>query len=331
MPHTRDTRAPHPADPAYRTFADALSHFVWVTGPGGTLEYLNAAGRAYTGRALDDLMGREWHDVVHPADRPAVMARWAACLATGDRFAAEYRVRRHDGDYRWHSCRGGPYRDPDGRIQGWVGDGIDVHDRRTAEETLALQTSVLEAVATGAPLPAVLDRLAAGVERLADGLLCSVLLLDGDRLRDGAGPSLPAAYRAAIDGVRIGPAVGSCGTAAFRREPVVVTDVATDPLWESYRGLALGHGLRACWSTPVFGRDGQRGPSGTGRNCSGRCSTRSRARCSGRTGRRSTSGATPGAPATAASTPRPRSSGGPTWTRPSTRPRRRTSGRATGG
>lgn len=260
MPYTRETRAPHPADPAdpaYRTFADALSHFVWVTGPDGTLEYLNAAGRAYTGRALDDLMGRDWHDVVHPADRPAVIARWAACLATGDRFAAEYRVRRHDGDYRWHSCRGGPYRDADGRVLGWVGDGIDVHDRRTAEETLALQTAVLEAVATGAPLTAALDRLAAGVERLADGLLCSVLLLDGDRLRDAAGPSLPAAYRAAVDGVRIGPAVGSCGTAAFRREPVVVTDITTDPLWEGYRGLALGHGLRACWSTPVLGRDGQ--------------------------------------------------------------------------
>ncbi|HEX4611411.1 MAG TPA: ATP-binding protein [Urbifossiella sp.] len=131
------------------------------------------------------------------------------------------------------------------------------NDRRRAEGTLALQSSVLEAVVTGAPLGAVLDHLAAGVEGLADGLICSVLLLDGNRLRDGAGPSLPAAYRAAIDGVIIGPTVGSCGTAAYRGEPVVVADIAADPLWADYRELALAHGLRACWSTPVSGRDGR--------------------------------------------------------------------------
>jgi PAS domain S-box-containing protein len=130
-------------------------------------------------------------------------------------------------------------------------------ERDRAEGTLALQTAVLEAVATGAPLGESLSRLAAGVERLAAGLICSVLLLDGDRLRDAAGPSLPAAFRAAVDGVAIGPAVGSCGTAAFRREPVVVADIATDPLWAGYRDLALAHGLRACWSTPVLGRDGR--------------------------------------------------------------------------
>ncbi|MBN9517175.1 GAF domain-containing protein, partial [bacterium] len=130
-------------------------------------------------------------------------------------------------------------------------------DRERAERVLALQTAVLEAVATGAPLGDVLTRLAVGVEKVAPGLVCSVLLLDGDRLRDGAGPSLPAAYRAAIDGAAVGPAAGSCGAAAFRGEPVVVTDIETDPLWADYRHLALPSGLRACWSTPVFGRDGR--------------------------------------------------------------------------
>ncbi len=130
-------------------------------------------------------------------------------------------------------------------------------DRERAERVLALQTAVLEAVATGAPLGDVLTRLAVGVEKLAPGLVCSVLLIEDGRLRDGAGPSLPAAYREAIDGVAIGPGVGSCGTAAFRGEPVVVTDIETDPRWAPYRHLALPYGLRACWSTPVFGRDGR--------------------------------------------------------------------------
>ena len=85
-------------------------------------------------------------------------------------------------------------------------------------------------------------------------MLCSILLLDADgiHLRHGAAPSLPPEYCDAIDGVTIGPNVGSCGTAAYRREPVIVEDTATDPLWTDFRVLALSHGLRACWSIPIF-------------------------------------------------------------------------------
>ena len=130
---------------------------------------------------------------------------------------------------------------------------------RRAGAMLALQSAALERVVAGEPLSRTLDGLARGVEALAPGMRCSVLLLseDGKRLRTAAAPSLPEAYSASIDGVAIGPAVGSCGTAAFRRERVAVEDIATDPLWADYRYLALGHGLRACWSTPVLGRDGR--------------------------------------------------------------------------
>ncbi|MDP1534242.1 MAG: ATP-binding protein, partial [Rubrivivax sp.] len=85
------------------------------------------------------------------------------------------------------------------------------------------------------------------------------LLLDDDglRLRHGAAPSLPEAYNQAIDGGAIGPAAGSCGTAAFRGERVVVDDIASDPLWADYKDLALAHGLRACWSTPIQSAGGQ--------------------------------------------------------------------------
>ena len=85
-------------------------------------------------------------------------------------------------------------------------------------------------------------------------MLVSILLAssDGRSLRHGAAPSLPKSYTAAIDGALIGPCAGSCGTAAYRREPVLVSDITTDPLWDQYRHLALQHGLRACWSTPIF-------------------------------------------------------------------------------
>ncbi len=112
---------------------------------------------------------------------------------------------------------------------------------------------VLRHLATGAPLAEVLVALVRFIEGLAPGRRATVLLLDDDgrHLHHGAAPSLPAAYTAAIDGAAIGPGAGSCGTAAWRREPVVVEDIATDPLWADWRSLALAHGLRACWSSPI--------------------------------------------------------------------------------
>jgi len=124
-------------------------------------------------------------------------------------------------------------------------------------DLLASQAHVLEMVAIGAPLSDVLDALCLLMERQKRGLICSVLLLDGEHLRDGSGPSLPGTFRQAVDGVRIGPAVGCCGTAAFRRRSVVVRDIATDPLWNDYRDLALRHGLAACWSVPILTPDGE--------------------------------------------------------------------------
>jgi signal transduction histidine kinase len=100
---------------------------------------------------------------------------------------------------------------------------------------------------------AALESLVHLIEHELPTMRGSVLLLDDDgvTLRHGAAPSLPAAYCRLIDGLSIGPSTGSCGTAAFRREQVIVSDIATDPLWADFRALALPYGLRACWSTPI--------------------------------------------------------------------------------
>jgi diguanylate cyclase (GGDEF)-like protein/PAS domain S-box-containing protein len=130
--------------------------------------------------------------------------------------------------------------------------------RRRAEQWRDRQNRILELIASGAPLAEALGGLMLAVEAQAPGMLCSILLPDGDgaRLRTGAAPSLPEAYNRAVDGVAIGPAAGSCGTAAYRKEQVIVTNIATDPLWADYRELAETHGLRACWSTPILSRPG---------------------------------------------------------------------------
>ena len=116
------------------------------------------------------------------------------------------------------------------------------------------QWKVIEAVAGGAPLRAVLESIVQLIERQSKSMLCSILLYDAETktLRHGAAPSLPAAFVAELDGEPVGPEAGSCGTAAHLGERVVVEDIATHPYWIRYRESALAHGLRACWSTPIF-------------------------------------------------------------------------------
>ena len=120
------------------------------------------------------------------------------------------------------------------------------------------QQAALELIASGAPLEQVLDHIVLTIERHTPGMRGSVLTLpDGRHLRHGSAPNLPADYCAAIDGVEIGPNIGSCGTAMFEDRRVVVTDIATDPLWADFREITLPFGLRACWSTPLHASDGR--------------------------------------------------------------------------
>ncbi|MHA6767392.1 GAF domain-containing protein [Sphingobium ummariense] len=130
---------------------------------------------------------------------------------------------------------------------------------RDAARLSAAQNRILALAVEDAPLRITLDAIVREVEDLStSGVIGSILLLDedGSRLRHGAGPSLPVAYNDAIDGIVVGPAAGSCGTAVYRREPVFVADIANDPLWVDFRDLALSHDLRTCWSLPIISVDG---------------------------------------------------------------------------
>src|SRR6266576_266825 len=138
-------------------------------------------------------------------------------------------------------------------------DGIGKGHREKEEPFYAGQGRILEMIAASAPLADILTRIVLLMEAQTDGLRCSILLLsnDGKHVRHGAAPNLPEAYVKAVDGLPIGPRVGSCGTAMYLRKPVVVTDVLTDPLWSDYRALAESCGLRACWSTPILSPQGE--------------------------------------------------------------------------
>jgi GAF domain-containing protein len=125
-------------------------------------------------------------------------------------------------------------------------------------ELLSFRENLMPAeFAKGQTLESVLDNYLRAIELTADSnMRTSILLLDGTTLHHGASPRLPRPYRDAIDGSQIGPTAGSCGTAAFLGHPIYVSDIANDPLWENYRDLALPHGLRACWSTPIRNAQG---------------------------------------------------------------------------
>ncbi|MEK1852088.1 MAG: EAL domain-containing protein [Phyllobacterium sp.] len=121
---------------------------------------------------------------------------------------------------------------------------------------LHIQNEILEAVACRDKLDDVANVLCRRVENLVPGIICSILTVDSDgRLHPLASPSLPNSYSEALDGLEIGPSVGSCGTAAFLGKSVIVPDIATDPLWADFKDLALPLGLRSCWSTPIKSRE----------------------------------------------------------------------------
>ena len=158
----------------------------------------------------------------------------------------------------WTEITGRPLRGANGDVLGGVIVCRDITQVKEEEFFRAGQSGVLEMIAADAPLADVLTSLVLLMEGQAEGLRCSILLLnrDGKHVRHGAAPNLPEAYVKAVNGAPIGPRNGSCGTAMYRRRPVVVTDVMTDPLWADYRELAKICGLRACWSTPILSAQG---------------------------------------------------------------------------
>jgi PAS domain S-box-containing protein len=237
-----------------RLVIDTIPGLVWSALPDGSADYFNRRWLEFAGLKPGQASGWGWQTVVHPDDLPGLTDYWKTLLASGDAGETEARLRRSDGVYRWFLFRAVPLRDDTGRILKWYGQNTDIDERKRAAIWLAGEKQLLEMIAGDVPLPPILERLCLLAEQLTEGVFVSILLVssEGKRLQHGAGPSLPRPYREAIDGGFIGPCAGSCGTAAHRREPVFVSDIATDPLWADYRQIALPHGLRACWSTPVF-------------------------------------------------------------------------------
>lgn len=245
-----------------RAIFDSEPECVKVVSRDGRLLEINPAGLAMmevTEAAA--VLGQPIADAIHPDDRTAYQSLHDRAIG-GERGHAQFRIRSFMGNERWMESHASPMHEADGSIGSVLSITRDITDRRLVEQAQrqhAAESRVLELISSGAALPRILDEVVRIVETMQPKAIGSVVLLDPDgrRLRHGAGANLPDAYNRAIDGLPIGPAAGSCGTAMYLRRQVIVSDIEADPLWTDYRDLARQFGLKACWSTPIIAGTGE--------------------------------------------------------------------------
>ena len=236
----------------FRTFVDHATDAFFLQDDSGVILDVNRQACESLGYTRDELVGKTPVDF-DPDVTPAMLEELNQRLNAHETVAFESRHRRKDGTIFPVDVRGRAFWEGGRRFL--VSLSRDISERKQNDALLDGQKRILELIIQGEPLANVLTVLCRTIEDLSHGeMLASVLLLDSDgvHLRHGAAPSLPESYIQAVDGIAIGPMVGSCGTAAYRREPVYVSDIATDPLWAPFANVALSHGLRACWSTPIL-------------------------------------------------------------------------------
>ena len=244
-----------------RNLIETIPAMAFVTRPDGANEFVSRQWIEFSGFSSVESAGAGWAASIHPDDLEQHAAKWRAACASGEPFESESRHRDVHGNYRWLLVRAVPLRNEQGEIRKWYGTAIDIEDRKRAEALLAGEKRLLEMIATGVPFKEIANALCQIIEQQRPGTLASVLLLncDGVHLDVIAGPNLPGGWDRQMEQLPIGPCAGSCGTAAYRGSPVIVSDIATDPLWDlpEHRAAALNHGLRASWSNPVLSWKGE--------------------------------------------------------------------------
>jgi len=242
--------------PLLSVIADEIDSAVLVVDTDWRIVYVNAGLTRLLGYAPSDMFGRTPADVLAGEfTDPAAMRRPQAQRAASAVERHEALIYARGNSPLWVSVTVRHLVSTVGGHHHGIVILSDITQKKTYE---LLQRKVLHAMVMDQPLPAVMELICQEVQRVAPSVVASVLRVDSERrLRPLAAPALPPEYSAALDGVPVGAAVGSCGTAAWLGEPVVVSDIATDPRWADFRHLALPLGLAACWSYPIKAGDGR--------------------------------------------------------------------------
>jgi PAS domain S-box-containing protein len=232
--------------------------FLRVVGDRFRFEEVNPAFLAATGLKEEQVVGRFVDEVIPEPSVSIVLARYREAIAERRTVRWE-EITPYPSGTKYGEVSITPLVDPDGGVTSLVGTVHDVTHLARSRALTKVEQRVLEMTASGETLRDTLETLVLEIEKLTPPAIASVLLIsnDGRHVVHGAAPNLPPEYNVTIDGAEIGPIAGSCGTAAYTKKQVIVTDIETDPLWKDYRELARPHGLRACWSTPIVASHGR--------------------------------------------------------------------------
>ncbi|MFO1418171.1 MAG: PAS domain S-box protein [Methylotetracoccus sp.] len=240
------------------TIASSSDDAIFAKDREGRYLFFNPAACRLVGRSANEVLGRDDRALFPEVEAGHLIDQDRRLMLAGEPQTNEELLTTPDGARTLMATKG-PLRDSEGAVIGLFGIARDITERTRLERRERTRARILEQIAAGAPLSEVLDALALSVEAEVTGSLCSVLILDesGAHLLHGAAPSLPDFYNEAIDGLRIGSGMGSCGTAAAERRRIIVADVMQHPYWEGFRELAARAGVAACWSEPILGRSGK--------------------------------------------------------------------------
>ncbi|MCP3446333.1 EAL domain-containing protein [Bradyrhizobium sp. CCGUVB14] len=237
--------------------SDQTNRAVIITDVEQNIRYVNSSFTTLFGYTSEEAEGRRAGELIAGChtNRAAIAKLVKRLLGGGRRGEVETLVYTKDGAEIWVSARIDAFRDKKGRVKHIFALLEDITESR---QLRSLQQLIMSALADEVPISEIADRLCRRVEQIAPDVVCSLLHVDSAGLiHPLGGPSLPEDYSRALDGIAIGPNVGSCGTAAFYGEPVLADNLDTDPRWQPYKAMPLEIGLRACWSTPIKAKDGR--------------------------------------------------------------------------
>ena len=236
--------------------ADKTNRAVVVTDRHMRIVYTNAAFTGMFGYSPEETQGRRANQLLSGrfTDRKT-LSRLQRRICDGGGDEEEVLAYDKNGDEIWVSATVKPFRNKRGRIKFIFALLTDITE---SKQLRSLQQLIMGALADELPITEIADQLCRRVEIIAPDVVSSVLHIDSDGLvHPLGGPSLPDAYSRALDGIAIGPDIGSCGSAAYYGEPVLASDIDNDPRWQPFKAMPLAAGLKACWSTPIKAKDGR--------------------------------------------------------------------------
>lgn len=236
----------------WRSTFDAVEDAIWLLDMEHRIIRANKATEKIFGMSPQEVIGKKCCEVSHGQLKQLDDCPSQYMMDTGKRGSMQLHV-----GSSWLKVSVDPIFSSDGKIVNIVHIVSNITSFKAAEQREHIRAEILEKIATGELLSNMLNFIALAVEQENPQMLCSILLVsdDGKRLLNGAAPSLPDFYNIATHRTKIAEGVGSCGTAAFRKERVIVEDIEGHPFWKGFTA-AEEAGLRSCWSEPIISSTG---------------------------------------------------------------------------